>query len=354
MFGVDDVAETDAIAAAADAITSRFEPSRVPMEIPLWVPTPANRRYRNATDELDDVIGSILRRRRASGDELNGGDSSDLCSALLSAGESGTLSDDEIRDHLVTMLLAGHETTAIALTYALGLLATHPDERKRVLEEVRAVDELTPQTNLPRTDRVVRESLRLYPPTYMLFRQTTKPDTVAGYEVPAGTRVVLSQWAIHRSDRYYDDPLAFRPGRWTSEMRESPRVRVLPVRRRRAPVYWPAIRPARASARPRANPSLGSTRGDARDGTVADASVDVASREPRLGAGSAVSGRSRVGRNRTRSHRSTCVCASNPPRTSGFAICRAHGGTSYHPSSRSRSSGISAFPGASVSHSRHR
>ncbi|WP_162354475.1 cytochrome P450 [Natrialba swarupiae] len=221
MFGVDDVAETDAIAAAADAITSRFEPSRVPMEIPLWVPTPANRRYRNATDELDDVIGSILRRRRASGDELNGGDSSDLCSALLSAGESGTLSDDEIRDHLVTMLLAGHETTAIALTYALGLLATHPDERKRVLEEVRAVDELTPQTNLPRTDRVVRESLRLYPPTYMLFRQTTKPDTVAGYEVPAGTRVVLSQWAIHRSDRYYDDPLAFRPGRWTSEMRES-------------------------------------------------------------------------------------------------------------------------------------
>ncbi len=140
---------------------------------------------------------------------------------LVSAGEAGALSDDEIRDHLVTMLFAGHETTAIALTYALGLLATHPDEQERVLEEVRGPDELSARTALPHTDRVVRETLRLYPPAYMLHRQTTAKDTVAGYEVPAETRVVLPAWAIHRSDRYYDDPGAFRPVRWSPEMREA-------------------------------------------------------------------------------------------------------------------------------------
>ncbi|WP_165875319.1 cytochrome P450 [Natrarchaeobius chitinivorans] len=221
MFGVEDVEETDAIADAADAITSRFEPSRVPMEIPLWVPTPANRRYRRATDDLDDVIEAILRRRRESGGETDADDRPDLCSALLTAGESGALSDAEIRDHLVTMLLAGHETTAIALTYTLGLLASHPDERERVLEEVRAPAELTPRTELPHTDRAIREALRLYPPTYMLYRETATTDTVAGYEISEGTRVCLSQWAVHRNDRYYDDPLEFRPGRWTPEMRES-------------------------------------------------------------------------------------------------------------------------------------
>lgn len=217
MFGVDDVEETGVIADAATAIASRFEPSSVPMELPLWVPTPANRRYRRAIDELDDVVEAILRRRR-SGD-AGDGERPDLCSALLSAGEAGSITDREVRDHLVTMLLAGHETTAIALTYTLGLLATHPDELDRVRAEVREPADLTPGTDLPRTDRAIREALRLYPPAYMLHRRTVEPDTVAGYEVPADTRVVLPQWSIHRSDRYYDDPLAFRPERFEPERR---------------------------------------------------------------------------------------------------------------------------------------
>ncbi len=220
MFGVDDVGETDVIAEASDAITSRFAPSSVPMEIPLWVPTPTNRRYRRATDALDDVVEEILRRRRESADGVAIGDRSDLCSTLLAAGESGVLSDAEIRDHLVTMLFAGHETTAIGMAYTLGLLATHPDEQDRVITEVRTPEELSPQTALPHTDRVIREALRLYPPAYMLFRQTTTTDVVAGYDIPAGTRVALPQWSIHRSDRYYDDPLEFRPDRWDPETGE--------------------------------------------------------------------------------------------------------------------------------------
>lgn len=227
MFGTERVDETEAVARAADAITSRFEPSRIPVDVPLWVPTPANRRFERAVGDLEAVIERLLERRDWDGSESagdgasDGSDDSDLLSTLLSAADAGALTEDDVRDQLVTMLLAGHETTAIALTYALALLATHPDEQERAVEEVRAVDgDLSPDTPLPHTDRVVRETLRLYPPAYVLFRQTTTADTVAGYEIPEGTRVVLPQWGIHRDDRYYDDPLEFRPDRWTAELRE--------------------------------------------------------------------------------------------------------------------------------------
>ncbi|MFH5801745.1 cytochrome P450 [Haladaptatus sp. CMAA 1911] len=220
MFGADGIEETDVITTAADAITERFKPSKLPMELPLWVPTPTNRRYQRATDDLDDVIDEILRRRRESENTTSTDERTDLCSTLLSAEEAGSLSDTEIRDHLVTMLFAGHETTAIGLTYALGLLATNPEQQERVINEVRKPESLSPQTNLPYTDRVIRETLRLYPPAYTLFRQTVTADTVAGYDIPAGTRVVLPQWAIHRSERYYDDPHEFQPDRWT-EMSET-------------------------------------------------------------------------------------------------------------------------------------
>lgn len=222
MFGTEHVGETAVVARAADAITSRFEPSRIPVDVPLWVPTPANRRFERAVADLEDVIDRVLERRKGDGSGTGDRDDDpDLLSTLLSAAESGALTEQDVRDQLVTMLLAGHETTAIALTYALASLAAHPDERERVLGEVRGVDgDLSPDTPLPHTDRVVRETLRLYPPAYMLFRQTTTTDTVAGYEVPEGTRVVLPQWGIHRDDRYYDDPLEFRPDRWTVELRE--------------------------------------------------------------------------------------------------------------------------------------
>ncbi|WP_207586428.1 cytochrome P450 [Halomontanus rarus] len=220
MFGIERVDETAVVARAADAITGRFEPSRIPVDVPLWVPTPTNRRFERAVGDLEAVIDRVLERRAGEAGGRSETDDPDLLSTLRSAAEAGALTEQDVRDQLVTMLLAGHETTAIALTYALALLATHPDEQERVLDEVREVDgDLSPDTPLPHTDRVVRETLRLYPPAYMLFRQTTTADTVAGYEVPEGTRIVLPQWGIHRDDRYYDDPLEFRPDRWTAELR---------------------------------------------------------------------------------------------------------------------------------------
>ncbi|MFC7232497.1 cytochrome P450 [Saliphagus sp. GCM10025308] len=209
VFGVDGVEEIRTISRAADAITGRFEPSSVPLEVPLWVPTPANRRYRRAVDDLDDVIADLLDRRRASPGSGDG-----LCATLLAAADGGAMSDEQVRDHLLTMLLAGHETTAIALTYAMALLATHPDEQARVLEEVREPETVDASTALPRTDRAIQETLRLYPPTYLLFRQAVVDDVVAGYEIPAGTRICLPQWGIHRDERLFDAPRSFRPDRW--------------------------------------------------------------------------------------------------------------------------------------------
>ncbi|GAB3041798.1 cytochrome P450 [Natronobiforma cellulositropha] len=224
MFGLERLDEARLLGEAVDAITARFEPSRVPVEVPLWVPTPANRRYRRAVESIDGIVERLLARKR-SGDR--GGDD-DLCSTLLSAADDGTLEDDAVRDHLVTVLLAGHETTAVALTYTLALLALHPAEQARVRQEVREPETLTPTTPLALTDRVVREALRLYPPTYLLYRQTVETDTVAGYEIPTGTRVVLPQWAYHRDERTYDEPHAFRPDRWLEDGPERPEYAYMP------------------------------------------------------------------------------------------------------------------------------
>ncbi|WP_114577110.1 cytochrome P450 [Saliphagus sp. LR7] len=213
MFGLDSLEEAGTIAERVDAITDRFAPSRLPVEIPLWAPTPANRRYRRAAGDLEGIVDRLIARREP-GDE-------DLCATLLSAMGAGEITESEVRDQLLTVLLAGHETTAVALTYTLASLATHPAEYDRIAREVRSAGELSARTDLPRTDAAVREALRLYPPSYLLFRQTERSDTVAGYRIPADTRVVCPQWAIHRDPRYYDAPTAFRPGRWSKD-RERP------------------------------------------------------------------------------------------------------------------------------------
>lgn len=212
LFGVDDAGKTNVIADAATAIADRFGAAGGTVDLPLWVPTPGNRRYRRAIDEFDAVIEELIDRRRAKNEA-----GADLCSTLLAAGDSEEVPEAAIRDQLVTMLFAGHETTASALTYTLGLLATHPEEQRRVREELSEAELRAGDPTLPHTERVIRESLRLYPPAYLLFRETTEPDTVAGHGIQAGTRVALPTWGIHRSSRYYEEPGSFRPDRWRED-----------------------------------------------------------------------------------------------------------------------------------------
>jgi cytochrome P450 len=191
-----------------------------PVDIPRWVPTGNNRRYNEARETLTGIVGDIIAEKRG------GDDGGDVVSMLLrSEDEQGRGMDPEtIGDQVLTLLLAGHETTAQALTFTSYLLATHPAVERRLLSELD--DELDgPPTvsdleSLPYLERVVRESMRLYPPVPGIVRQPTADDEIGGYRVPEGATVLLSQWVIHRDPRFYDNPLAFDPDRWQREGRD--------------------------------------------------------------------------------------------------------------------------------------
>lgn len=202
-----DFRDATAVREAARAVSNRFTPdSTVPIHVPDWVPLSRNRRYRRAVERLDEFVEELLAERRDA--PVYG---TDLLSVLLAA----DMDDREIRDHLVTFLLAGHETTALALTYTLYCLATNPEEQAAVAEEVTALDGRPEMgDSLPRTDRAIREAMRLYPPIHLVMREAIDDDVIEGYHVPASALVICSQWATHRRLELYDAPKAFRPARW--------------------------------------------------------------------------------------------------------------------------------------------
>jgi cytochrome P450 len=228
---VNDQADTvgAALRVAQESFLARFN-SLLP--IPPWVPTPANLRLKRAVRQLDDVIYSFIRQRRASGE-----DRSDLLSILLRARdeEQGTrMSDKQLRDEAMTLFLAGHETTALALAWTWALLAQHPEVEARLVEELHAVLGSRPPTvdDLPRlgyTEKVVLESMRLYPPAYTLGREALTECEVGGYRVPTGMTLLMSQWVVHRDPRYFDQPERFLPERWGAEQAKSlPRYAYFP------------------------------------------------------------------------------------------------------------------------------
>jgi cytochrome P450 len=190
---------------------------RSAIRLPQWVPTPANLRSGRAILRLDQVVYGIIAARRRSGE-----DRGDLLSLLLHAqdADDGTrMTDQQVRDEVMTLFLAGHETTAAALSWTWYLLAQHPEVDARLVEELRAVlgDRAPAVPDLPRlkyTEMVVSESLRLYPPAYGVGRQAAKPTEVAGYPLAPGVMVIMPTWAVHRDARWFATPEAFRPERW--------------------------------------------------------------------------------------------------------------------------------------------
>ncbi|ELZ95882.1 cytochrome P450 [Haloferax mucosum ATCC BAA-1512] len=188
--------------------------------VPEWIPTPGNRRYKRALDELNSVVERII-QSHARGD----GNKETVVSKLLTHGGSdAAFGRDEIRDEIVTMLVAGHETTALALTFTIHLLGTTPSVLQRTRAEVDSFDDdqfLEQVRNSQWLERVIDESLRLYPPAYSIFREPTTDVTLGGYRIPEGTIVVLPQWVVHRDETVFDSPSEFRPSRWTDEFRSS-------------------------------------------------------------------------------------------------------------------------------------
>lgn len=174
----------------------------------------AMRRLRREKADLDAIVTDIVARRRARG---TGGD--DLLSRLVEARDDAGrgMDDDQLADEVLTLLLAGHETTALAIGYALWALAHDPDLQARARAEVRALPEppgADAVRRLPLVRAIVLESLRLYPPAWIIGRELTAPATVAGRPCAPGTQIILPIWAIHRDPRWFPEPERFRPDRW--------------------------------------------------------------------------------------------------------------------------------------------
>jgi cytochrome P450 len=186
------------------------------------LPTPGHRRYFNAVSEIDRIVFRIIAERRASGY-----DEGDLLSMLLQAqDDDGTqMSDAQLRDEVMTLFLAGHETTALALSWSWYLLATHPEAEQKFHAELDEVlgGRAPTVSDLPRlkyTEMIAKESMRLYPPAYAVGREALEETEVGGYRVPKGTQLFAFQWVTQRDPRYFDGPDAFKPERWNGETGE--------------------------------------------------------------------------------------------------------------------------------------
>jgi cytochrome P450 len=184
---------------------------------PEWVPTRRNRRFMQARRVLDEAVYSIVEQRRR-----DGGEHHDLLALLMDVrDESGAaMSDRQLRDEVVTLLLAGYETTAAALSWTWYLLSVNPEEEEKLMTEldsvlagrVPTVDDLS---RLPHTEMVVQESMRLYPPAWGVPRQAIAEDVIGGYRLPAGSVVAIGTWVTHRHPDFWEEPERFDPERFT-------------------------------------------------------------------------------------------------------------------------------------------
>jgi cytochrome P450 len=188
-----------------------------PLSLPEWVPTPANLGFKRARAQLDAVVLGVIEGRRRGGEQHD-----DLLGMLMSMKdpETGESMDDlQLRDEVMTIFLAGHETTANTLCWTFSLLGRFPQVERALVAELREVlGERSPtMEDLPRLgvlQRVVKESLRLYPPVWSLGRRVGEDEVVDGFALPRDALVFLSPWVLHRLPEFWADPEAFDPDRW--------------------------------------------------------------------------------------------------------------------------------------------
>ena len=205
--------------------------------MPMWLPTPNNRRIRRATAMVDEVVEGIITERRAAAKDGQLEDTGDLLSMLLLARtEDGRPMDDrQIRDEAVTLFAAGHDTTANALTWTWYYLAQHPGVEACLFTELQAVlngraPTVADLRDLPYTEMVIKESMRLRPPAWILNGRTALEDIrIGGYTIPAGSTVFVSPFQLHRLPEYFPDPERFDPERFAPESEKKlPRYAYLP------------------------------------------------------------------------------------------------------------------------------
>jgi cytochrome P450 len=218
LFDADIEGEAHEIGEALGAAIAAFNFTVLPFsELLLALPLPTTRRFRQGRRRLDETIFRMISERRAADD-----DRGDLLSMLLlahdSEGDGSGMSDQQLRDEAMTLLLAGHETTANALTWALYLLSQHPEAEARLHEEADALageplgaDHVS---RLPYARAVLAETMRLYPPAWIVGRRAMTDYQLGEHQLPARTIVLMSQWVVHRDPRWWPDAESFRPERW--------------------------------------------------------------------------------------------------------------------------------------------
>lgn len=223
LFGADVEAAIPAVRAALPLLGEQIlRRGLSPRPLPRSWPTPAMRRAERARTDTYGVVDSLIAARRAGGQDGNG---NDLLGRLLAARDperGDALTDDEIRDQVLIFLLAGHETTATTVACALHLLGGHPDVARRVRAEADQVVGGAAWTAqdvaaLDYTAAVVKETLRLYPPAYVVPRLSTTDDVVDGYAIPAGSITLVGTWALHRHPAHWSQPERFDPDRFVPE-----------------------------------------------------------------------------------------------------------------------------------------
>jgi cytochrome P450 len=210
--------EADEVGNALTALISMFNYLLLPFsEILEKLPIPQARRFNKAKETLDKVIYGIINERRESGE-----DKGDLLSMLLMAQDEdtgGTMTDQQVRDEALTLFLAGHETTANALTFTWYLLSQNPEKEAKLHEELDRVlggrlPTIEDYPHLKYTENVLAEAMRLYPPAWALGRLALEDHEFGGYEIPKGALVLLSMYVAHRDERFWDAAEDFLPERW--------------------------------------------------------------------------------------------------------------------------------------------
>ncbi|HKW76579.1 MAG TPA: cytochrome P450 [Terriglobales bacterium] len=224
MFSVDLEAETKAIQEVLQ-VGREFSVERAwsVIRVPHWMPTTRNRRHRSSLGKFRSIVDRILEQRRGTPEPPH-----DLLWQLMSArDESGAaMPDDQVRDEVATLLTAGHETTTLALAWALFLLAQDPRALEAVLREIAFLNGRAPGyedlSRLKYTRNVVDETMRLYPPVWVISRTAIADDLIGGFRVPAGSEILIFPYITHRHPRWWADPEKFLPERFAAENSRRP------------------------------------------------------------------------------------------------------------------------------------
>lgn len=226
LFDADVVSDAREVGEAMTVVMDLFNTITIPFfELIQRLPLPQLRRFDAAKARLDAIIYRLIEERRRGGE-----DRGDLLSMLLLAqdteGDGGAMTDEQLRDEVMTIFLAGHETTANALVWTWYLLSQEPGVEAKLHEEIervlaRRLPTYEDVAQLKYTEMVLAESMRLYPPAWAIGRLAMTESEIAGYTVPRGALVLMSQFVMHRDPRYFPEPLRFDPERWQTAARES-------------------------------------------------------------------------------------------------------------------------------------